>query len=143
MVKAIPEGFHTVTPYFVADDAAKLIAFLVAGLGGKTSFIHHMPDGKVMHAQVKIGDSMVMLSDPPKGYSPIPCVLYMYVPDADAIFNSAVAAGATPMQKPADQFYGDRTSSVKDPCGNVWWISTHKEDLSEDELSRRGAAARK
>jgi PhnB protein len=143
MVKPIPDGFHTVTPYLLVDDGAKLIAFLEKGLGGKTMLNHKTPDGKVMHAQVKVGDSMIMLADAPKGHKAIASILYMYVPDTDAVFARATAAGAAPMQTPADQFYGDRTASLTDPCGNVWWIATHKEELSDAELQKRGAEAKK
>jgi uncharacterized glyoxalase superfamily protein PhnB len=98
------------------------------------------PDGVVMHAEVRIGDSMVMLSDGGGEWKPMPAVLYLYVPDADATYRRALDAGATSVQEPTTQFYGDRHGGVRDPSGNVWWIATRVEDVSPEELQKRAAA---
>lgn len=143
MVKPIPEGFRTVTPYLLADGCAGLIDFLVKALGAVETGRHAMPDGKIMHAQIRVGDSMIMLGDPPPGHPALPCMLYLYVPDADALHRRAVAAGAKSIAPVADQFYGDRSGAIEDPCGNKWWIATHKEDMSEAELMKRAAAVKK
>ncbi len=138
-VKAIPEGFHSVTPYLFVEDGAKLIDFLKRAFGAKQFERMENPDGTVRHAQVKIGDSFVMLGKP-QGKA-MPASLYLYVPDCDAVYERALAAGATSVMEPADQFYGDRGGGVTDPCGNTWWIGTHIEDVSSEELQRRAAKA--
>ncbi len=139
-VKAIPEGFHTVTPYILVEDGAKLIDFVEQAFDAKQFERMENPDGTVRHAQVKIGDSFVMLGKP-QGQA-MPASLYLYVPDCDAVYARALAAGATSIMEPADQFYGDRGAGVTGPCGNVWWIGTRIEDVSADELARRAAEAR-
>lgn len=138
-VKPIPEGFHSVSPYILVKDGAKLIDFLKSAFDAEQIERLESPDGRVKHAQVKIGDSMVMLGEP-QGEA-MPASLYLYVPDCDATYASAIGAGATSIMEPADQFYGDRGAGVTDPCGNIWWIGTHIEDVSPDELQRRAAAA--
>ncbi len=143
MVNPIPEGFRTVTPYIVINDAAKLLSFLSAAFGAKEMSSHKLPNGRVMHAQVKIGDSMVMLADAPEGQPSMPCMIYLYVPDTDAVYKTALAAGGISLMEPGDQFYGDRNAGVKDPCGNQWWIATHKEDMSDEELLKRALAHKK
>src|SRR5206468_3698463 len=99
-----------------------------------------MPDGTVMHAEVRIGDSVVMLGETRDASSATPACLYMYVPDVDAVYARAVQAGGVSISEPRDQFYGDRSGGVKDACGNQWWIATHKEDVPADELARRAAS---
>lgn len=135
--KPIPEGFHTVTPYLVVKGAAKLIAFLTQAFDAKE--IHRMlrPDGAIMHAQVKIGDSFVMMGEPMGGQEPIPAAMYLYVKDVDATYTRAIQAGGVSTTEPTNQFYGDRHGGVKDPCGNQWWIATHIEDVSPDEMKKR------
>jgi PhnB protein len=96
-----------------------------------------MPDGSIMHAEVKIGDSMVMMGEASEKWKAMPCAIYLYVNDADAAYKRALKAGATSTMEPSDQFYGDRQSGVKDPSDNTWWIATHKEDVSSDELKKR------
>jgi PhnB protein len=142
-VKPIPEGYHTVTPYVVVPGVAKLIDFLKQAFDAKE--LHRMagPDGRIMHAEVKIGDSPVMLGEPMGEWKAMPCAVYIYVADTDAVYNSALRAGATSMMEPADQFYGDRNAGVKDPAGNLWWIATHVEDLSTEEIKKRSEAAMK
>jgi uncharacterized glyoxalase superfamily protein PhnB len=138
-VKAIPDGFHSVTPYVLVEDGAKLIEFVQKAFSAELTECMENPDGSVRHAQVKIGDSFVMLGKP-QGAG-MPASLYLYVPDCDAVYERALGAGATSIMEPADQFYGDRGAGVTDPCGNLWWIGTHIEDVSPEELKRRAAEA--
>ncbi len=142
-VKPIPEGYHTVTPYVVVPGVAKLIDFLKQAFDAKE--LHRMagPEGRIMHAEVRIGDSPVMLGEPMGEWKAMPCAVYLYVEDTDAVYNSALRAGGTSMMEPADQFYGDRNAGVKDPAGNLWWIATHLEDLSTEEIKKRSEAVMK
>jgi uncharacterized glyoxalase superfamily protein PhnB len=142
-VKPIPEGYHSVTPYLTADNAAKLLDFVKAAFEAKELFRHLGPDGAVAHAEVKIGDSIVMVGQARDQWKGRTAMLYLYVPDMDATFKRALAAGATSVQEPTDQFYGDRNGGVQDPSGNQWWISTHKEDVSPEEMARRMKAQAK
>lgn len=135
----IPKGFGTVTPFLTVADAAKLIDFLKQAFAAQVTFRMDGPDGSVRHAEVKIGDSMVMIGQAPAGQE-MRAMLHLYVPDIDAVYRSAMAAGATSIREPADQFYGDRTGGVRDLCGNQWWIATHMEDVSQEEMERRMAA---
>lgn len=139
MVSPIPDGFRTLTPYLVVDGAARLIEFVTKGLGGELKMRHDVPGsgGRVMHASMKVGDSMLMLADAPEGAPATKSMVYMYVPDTDAVYRGAMAAGAKSLMEPADQFYGDRSAGVEDPCGNQWWIATHREDMTDEELMRR------
>jgi PhnB protein len=141
MPKPVPDGYHTVTPYLVVEDAGKLIEFLTAAFGAKVRSSHKRPDGKVAHAEVGIGDSIIMLGSAQGDAKPMTTALYMYVPDCDTLYRRALAAGGISIGEPKDQFYGDRHGGVKDPCGNTWWIATHIEDVSEQELMRRIAGA--
>jgi uncharacterized glyoxalase superfamily protein PhnB len=140
-VKPVPEGFHTVTPYLVATDAAALIDFITRGLAGQERFVMRRPDGSIGHAEMQVGDSHVMIGQAGGGNPAFPAMLYLYVPDVDALFKQAVAAGAKALHEPATQFYGDRHGAVVDSNGNQWWIATHVEDVSQEELERRAAAA--
>jgi uncharacterized glyoxalase superfamily protein PhnB len=140
-VKAIPDGYHTVTPYLIARDAAKTIEFAKKAFGAEYAFEPmKSPNGKIMHAELKIGDSHVMISDATEQHPAMPCMLHLYVPDVDAVHKRAVSAGGTALTEPADQFYGDRSGGVKDPSGNVWYIATHKEDVAPAELKKRAEA---
>ncbi len=136
-VKAIPDGYHTVTPHLVVRGAAKQIDFLKQAFGGEEKGRSPGSNGEIMHAVVKIGDSMVMMSDAMGGMDPMPMVLFLYVEDADAVYKRALQAGATTVDELKDQFWGDRAGAVKDPFGNVWWVATHIEDVSMEELQRR------
>jgi uncharacterized glyoxalase superfamily protein PhnB len=142
-VKLIPEGYHTVTPYLVVPDVACLIDFLVQAFGAKETHRMSRPDGSIGHAEVKIGDSAVMMGQSNDQWKPMPGSIYLYVDDTDATYRRALEAGATSLMEPADQFYGDRNAGVQDPTGNMWWIATHKEDVAPEELARRAAAAMK
>jgi PhnB protein len=139
-VKPIPEGYHSMTPCLVVDGASKLIDFLKKAFEAQEIFRMPRPDGGIMHAEVKIGDSMLMLGDTTEQWKSMPGVIYLYVSDADAVYKRALQSGAASLMEPIDQFYGDRHGGVKDPAGNIWWIATHQEDVPPDELARRAKA---
>ena len=136
-VKPIPEGFHAVTPYLLVEDAAGLIPFLEKAFGAKLLGRYDAPDGRLMHASLEIGDSKVMMGQAAAEWPAMPCMIHLYVEDTDAVYRRAVEAGARSIREPADQFYGDRSAGVADPAGNQWWISTHVEDVSDEEIARR------
>jgi uncharacterized glyoxalase superfamily protein PhnB len=140
-VKAVPEGYHTITPYLIVDGADKLIEFLKAAFGATVTMTMTQPDGKIGHTELRIGDSVLMMSEARAEWHAMPIMLYLYVEDADATYQKAIDAGATSIMPVKDQFYGDRSGGVKDMCGNQWFIGTHKEDLSPEELNRRHEAA--
>ncbi len=140
-VKPIPESYHTVTPYLIVPRAARLIEFLKSAFDATEGHRSSRPDGAIMHAEVKIGDSVIMMGEPMGEFQPMPSMLYVYVADTDAAYKRALAAGATTMMEPADQFYGDRNAGVKDMCGNLWWIATHIEDVPPEEMEKRAQAA--
>ena len=147
-VKPIPNGYHTVTPYFTVRNAAAALDFYRTAFGATEVMRFDMPDGGVAHAEIQIGDSRVMLGDEnpdfgnksPQTLGGTAGGLCVYVEDCDAVFEKALAAGATVMKPMADQFYGDRNGTVIDPFGHAWTIATHKEDLSIDEMKARMAA---
>ncbi len=140
-VKAKPDGYHAVTPYLVVDGAAGLIEFLEEVFDAQETERLAAPGGRVGHAEVRIGDSAVMMGDARGEHAPTQAMLYVYVDDVDATYQRALAAGATTVQPPADQFYGDRSGGVKDAFGNLWWIATRIEDVTPEELRRRAQAA--
>lgn len=140
-VKAKPDGYHSVTPYLVVDGAARLIDFLEQSFDAEEVERFAAPGNRVGHAELRIGDSRVMLGDAHGEHKAMQAMLYVYVNDVDASYQRALAAGGTSVQAPTDQFYGDRSGGVKDPCGNVWYIATHIEDVSPAELKRRAQAA--
>jgi uncharacterized glyoxalase superfamily protein PhnB len=137
-VKPVPDGYHTLTPYLVVDGAEKIIRFMKEAFGAETAFEPmKRPDGKVMHAEFRIGDSIIMISDASERAKATSAMLHVYVPNVDAVYQKALKAGATSVTEPADMFYGDRTGGVKDPAGNQWHIGTHVEDVSPAELKKR------
>jgi uncharacterized glyoxalase superfamily protein PhnB len=136
-VQPIPTGFHTITPYLMAKEGAKLIDFLKAALGAQIKHISKSPDGLIMHATLQIGDSMLMLSDARGDWPAQPTGMYLYVPDVDQWYQRAMTAGAESINAPRNEFYGDRMAGIKDPSGNTWWFATHVEDVSEDEMKKR------
>ena len=150
-VKPIPEGYRSVTPYLAVKQAADAIEFYRRAFGAKERMRMPGPDGKIGHAELEIGNSVIMLADEhpdmdfrgPASIGGTSVTLHLYVPDVDASFSKATAAGAKPVRAVEDQFYGDRAGSVRDPFGHVWHIATHKEDLSPEELRRRAEAASK
>jgi len=139
-VKPIPEGYRSVTPYLIVQGASKLIDFAKLAFGAEETFRMPGPGGAIMHAEMRIGDSMVMLSDATPENPPMPIMIHLYVEDADRVYKRALAAGASSLREPADQFYGDRSAGVKDAFGNQWWLATHIEDVSPQELQKRAAA---
>lgn len=141
-VKPIPKGYHSVTPFLVVQGAAKVIDFLQEAFEARQVERMDGPGGTVMHAELTIGDSRVMISDATAEFGPMPSSLYVYVPDTDATYQKALRAGAASLREPADQFYGDRSAGVRDTAGNMWWIATRKEEVSTEELQRRITAMR-
>ena len=147
-VKPIPEGYHSVTPYLIVSGASDAIAFYKKALGAQEVMRLADPGGKVHHAEIKIGDSRIMLADEhpeiqalsPKTVGGSPVSIHLYVEDVDAAVERAVAAGAKLVRPVADQFYGDRVGGIEDPFGYRWFIATRKEDLTMDEIHRRAAA---
>jgi PhnB protein len=140
---AVPEGFHTLTPQLVLDNAAQTIDWYTKALGAQEVSRSVGPDGKIMHAELKIGNSRFMVNDAmmgtkgPQALGGSPASLWLYVDDSDALYNRAVAAGAKVQMPIADQFWGDRAGSVADPAGYSWWIATRQEDLSTTEIRQR------
>ena len=150
MVKPIPDGYHTVTPYLCVHDGTAAIEFYKRAMGAQELFRMALPDGKISHAELQIGDSRVMLAGEfpemnfrsPKSLGGSPIMMHLYVDDCDAWFQRAVDAGAKVTRPVADQFYGDRGGGVEDPFGHSWYFSTHVEDVSEDELKARAEKER-
>lgn len=136
-VKPIPEGYHTVTPYLTVADAEAQMDFLKRAFGGAETYRHADDKGKVTHAEVRIGTSMLMIGQAREQWTPRPATLYLYVEDVDAVYQRAVAAGGKSLREPTNEFYGDRNSAVEDSQGNQWWIGTHVEDVSPEEVQRR------
>jgi PhnB protein len=140
-VNPIPKGYHTITPYFSVRDAHGLVDFLKRAFDAVAE-IHTMPDGSIMNAQVQVGTSMVLIGQASKDQPAdklMPAMLYMYVEDVDAVYGKAIAAGGESIVEPRDQFYGDRVGAVRDLSGNQWWIASHKEEMTSEEMTRRAA----
>ncbi len=136
-VKPIPQGYHTVSPYMMVDDADAFLKFLKDAFDVKAEMEPvRNPAGKIMHADVVLGDSHIMFGEATKEYPAERIGLYLYVPDCDKVFKQAVKAGAKSRVEPQDQFWGDRHGCVKDPFGNSWWISTHKKDVAPEEMKK-------
>jgi PhnB protein len=150
-VKPIPDGYHTVTPYLIVRDAARALDFYAKAFGAVELFRFPCPDGKIMHAEFKIGDSPIMLADEfpemgavsPQTRGGCTSSILLYVKDVDAMAKQAIAAGATVVRPVKDQFYGDRAGTFTDPFGHQWTISTHIEDVSSQEMQKRAAEAMK
>jgi PhnB protein len=140
-VQPIPDGDHTVTPYLTIRGATELLQFVKDAFQAVETECIRSPDGRVQHAQVKIGDSNVMMGEAPKDFSPMPCTLYLYIADVDVWFDRAVRAGGEVLEQLEDKFYGDRTATVTDSCGNRWYMATHIEDVPPDEMARRAESA--
>lgn len=146
-VKPIPEGQHSITPYLGIEGAGEAIEFYKKAFGAIEMFRLPTPDGKVGHAELKIGDSTIMLADPcdqgslrsSQSQTGASVALHLYVEDVDKQFEQAIKAGGKQIEPVKDQFYGDRTGTLRDPFGNVWFLATHKEDLSVEEINRRAA----
>jgi uncharacterized glyoxalase superfamily protein PhnB len=142
-VKPIPDGYHTITPYLVIPGAAAVIEFLKRAFHAQEKHRMSEPGGRIMHAELRIGDSVLMLGEPPANQPAVTGMLYMYVTDVDATYQRALDAGGRTIRPPHDEFYGDRTAAVVDGAGNQWWIATHVKDVSEEELKQHAAAAKK
>lgn len=136
-VKPIPDDYPRVIPYLIIKDVGKLMDFLTQVFGAKQKKKMTLPDGSINHGEVKIGDSVIMMGKSSKDYPPVPAMIYIYVENTDEAYNKAIKNGAKSIMKPADQFYGDRNAGVTDPWGNSWWIASHVEDVSPDEMQRR------
>jgi PhnB protein len=149
MVRPIPDGYPRVTPYLIVDGASAAIGFYSSVLGAIERVRMAGPDGKVGHAELTIGDSMVMLADEhlemdvrgPRTVGGTPVTLHVYVEDADSVFERAIGAGAKALRPVEDKFYGDRSGQFEDPFGHRWDVATHVEDVPPEEMSKRAAAA--
>lgn len=147
MVKPIPDGYPTVTPYLIVDGAAAAIGFYCSVLGATERMRMDGPDDTVGHAELEVGSSVIMLADEspmvdargPRTVGGTPVFLHVYVEDADSVFDRAVAAGAKALRPMEDRFYGDRTGEFEDPWGHRWSVATHVEDVAEEEMEKRAA----
>jgi PhnB protein len=147
--KPIPDGYHSATPYLIVNDAAGAIEFYKQAFGAMVLVRMSKPNRKIGHAEIKIGDSIIMLADEfpeinarsPRSLGGSPASILLYVDNVDTTFAKAVEAGAKVQRPLADQFYGDRTGGIEDPFGHVWYIATHVEDVSPEEMKKRAAAA--
>ncbi len=147
-VQPVPRGYHTITPYLTVSDTRKAVAFYEKALGAARLFLMEGPDGRIVHAEMKIGDSIVMLSEEmgggncrsPQSLGGTSVHFMVYTDDVDALFHRAVSAGAAGLRQPENMFWGDRFGSVKDPFGHVWDLATHVEDVAPDEMQRRQQA---
>jgi PhnB protein len=138
-VRPVPEGFHTVTPYLIVDGAAELLEFIKNAFGGTQTYITKGENDSIMHATIRIGDSLVMVSDTMDDTPPQTAMLYLYVESTDDMYKKAINAKATSVHEPTSEFYGDRAAAVKDKWGNVWWMATHEEDVDAAEIEKRKA----
>ncbi|HET9367732.1 MAG TPA: VOC family protein [Candidatus Udaeobacter sp.] len=136
-IKPIPDGFHAITPYLFTQGAARLIEFISAAFDGELRSRETRPDGAIMHATMQVGDSMLMLADATQPFGPMPASIYLYVHDSDAVYHSALNAGGVSVFPIMTLPSGERYGGVKDPCGNIWWVATHVEDVPPDEQQRR------
>lgn len=146
-VKPVPDGYHSVTPYLIVKDASRAIEFYKNSFGAQEIMRFPGPNGTIAHAELRIGDSVIMLADEqqaqyrsPETYGGSPVSLMIYIPDVDKTFRQAVANGAKEIRAVQDQFYGDRSGNLVDPFGHVWTVATHVEDVSAEEMQRRMAA---
>jgi PhnB protein len=133
----VPEGFHTITPNTIVSDAAKAVAFYKEAFGAEEKMRLTMPDGKIVHCELQIGDSRLNLADAMEGWPLHPLLAQIYVVDSDAMFKRAIAAGAKELMPMTDMFFGSREGRLIDPFGNTWTISTRKENVSPEEMQRR------
>ena len=148
-VKPVPDGYHTVTPYLIVNDAVRAIDFYKQAFGATELFRMQKPDGKIGHAELKIGDSPIMLADEhpeagaksPQSLGGAAVSILLYVEDADAVTEQAVAAGAKVLRPLQDQFYGDRSATLSDPFGHTWHVATHIEDVTPEEMQKHIEAA--
>lgn len=135
--KPVPEGYQSVIPIMIVDNPEKLIDFIVKVFDGQEMHRYSGPEGKIMHAEVRVGDSVIMLGSSSEKYPANQSMLNIYTEDTDQLYKKAIEAGATSIMEPTNQFYGDRSAGVKDSFGNTWWIATHIEDVSDEEMKKR------
>lgn len=140
-VKPVPDGYHSVTPYLVVAGASRIIEFAKQAFDARELVRMPGPNNTIGHAEIRIGDSVVMMADAGATHPARPATLMLYVPNVDEVYRRALKAGGRSEREPTDQFYGDRSAGVSDPAGNQWWIATHVEDVTPEELQRRAAAA--
>ena len=140
-VRPIREGFHSITPYLFVQKADKMLDFLERAFDARQSIHQLRPDGTVMHTELRIGDSYIMMGESTSNFGPMPCSIYLYVEDCDAVYKKAIRAGGVSVMEPMDQPSGERYGGVKDPAGNIWWVATHIEDVSNEEAASRWQAA--
>jgi len=144
-VKPIPAGHHTVAPYLAIKNAVSALEFYKKAFGAIETYKLIVPDGRLGHAEIRLGNSLIMLSDEfpefggkaPESLGGSPVSIHLYVEDVDAFVKKAVAAGARELKPVADQFYGDRSGQLQDPYGHLWWVATHKEDVAPEEMQKR------
>ena len=141
-VQAVPEGYHSVTPWIISRDTAQLIDFMTAAFGAQELGRFQMEDGTIGHAEVRVGDSVVMMFDRKRDWPDTPAFLRLFVEDGDTVFQQAVKAGATPVTEMTHLYWGDRVGRVRDPLGNLWWIQTRVEDVDAEEVQRRAGEQR-
>jgi PhnB protein len=147
-IKAIPAGHHTASPYLTIKNAAEALEFYKKAFGANEIYKLMMPDGRLGHAEMRVGDSIIMMADEfpeyggkaPQTLGGSPVSIYLYVEDVDAFFKKALAAGAKERKPVMDQFYGDRSGQLEDPFGHLWWVATHKEDVAPEEIQKRAEA---
>jgi PhnB protein len=133
----IRDGFRAITPYFFAEGAVRLIEFIRAAFGGEVTYRKERPDGSIMHAEMRLGDSMLMLSEAGAPFGRMPTSIYLYVTDSDTVYQRALNSGGVSVFPIMTLPSGERYGGIKDPCGNVWWIATHVEDVAPEEQDRR------
>jgi len=136
-VNPIREGFHTVTPYLLVKEVVRLLSFLPAAFDAEVVTRETRPDGTIMHAEVRVGDSMVMMGEASDDFKPMPSSIYLYVTDCDAVYAQALQAGGASIFPVMNLPSGERYGGVRDPCGNIWWVATHVEDLTPEEQAKR------
>jgi uncharacterized glyoxalase superfamily protein PhnB len=139
-VHHVPGGFHSVTPYLIVEGAGRLVAFLLATFEAREKSRFTESDGSIMNAEIVVEGSLVEVSEASPRWPAAPAALHVYVPDVDATYRRALAAGAMSLEEPADKFYGDRAAAVRDATGVTWFLATHIEDLTEAEIERRAKA---
>ena len=139
-VRSIPEGFHSVTPFLIVDNAPKFLEFIKNAFGAEITYDLRDDNGQVIHSTAKIGNSLIMIADTMGDMKQQTSMLYIYLDDVDAAYKKAIQAKAKSMDEPKDQFYGDRAGAVGDEWGNVWWLGTHIEDVDEADLKERAKA---
>lgn len=136
-VNPIPKGYNTLTPFLVVTNGAEIIEFLKNAFEAEEMYRMTGPDNGIMHAELKLGNSMIMIGEAMADNKPWPNMLYFYTKDVDSVYQKALDAGAKSVNEPANHYYGDRNAGVMDPAGNMWWIATHIEDVTPEQIKKR------